>query len=189
MSKIDEGKTDKPTTSAFVTFWSTLPGILTGVAALITAIVGLYLAVGPRNNNTNVGTSPTPFVTPKTEIRSANCLEQEFANADPVEVGSGGQGLTSKDGLTRIKLTANHIVVGGLKFKFHRVGDYFELEQVLDSKCQPVERLRNLSRQSPVDENNKPKNWDTLELSLGGHPYSLRLGCDAGRCTADFRKL
>lgn len=189
MSKMNEGKTDKSSTSAFVTFWSTLPGILTGVAALITAIVGLYLAVGPKDSNHSAATTPTPYVTPKAEVRSGNCLEQEFAKVDPVEAGSGGQNLTTKDGLTRIKLTDNNIVVGGLRFKFYRAGDYFELEEVLDSKCQPVERLRNLSRQSPVDQNNKPRNWDRLELSLGGQPYSLRLGCDAGKCTADFRKL
>lgn len=34
----------------FLAFWMTLPGILTGVAAVITAIVGLIkAAVGPRD--------------------------------------------------------------------------------------------------------------------------------------------
>ena len=189
MRKKTETKADRSSPSAFLTFWTTLPGILTGVAALITAIVGLYLALGPRNNNINVGTSPTPQVTPTTNAGPGNCFAEEFAKVDPLESGSGARTLATKDGLTRIKLTDNHVVIGALRFRFHRVGDYFDIEEVLDSKCQAVEGLRNLSRQSPVDGNNKPKNWDTLQIPLGAHEYSLRLGCYAGICNAVFRKL
>jgi hypothetical protein len=187
--KKTETKIDRSSQSAFLTFWSTLPGILTGFAAVITAIVGLYLALGPRNNNSNVVTSPTPRLTPTTSAGPGNCFAAEFAKVDPVESGSGNQILATKDGVTRIKLTDNHAEIGALRFRFYRVGDYFEIEEVLDSKCQAVEGLRNLSRQSPVDASNKPKNWDTLQIPLGGQEYALRLGCDAGTCSAVFRKL
>ncbi len=40
-------------------FWTSIPGILTGFAALLTAIVGLMLALKPGP------TPPGPFVTPK----------------------------------------------------------------------------------------------------------------------------
>jgi hypothetical protein len=190
MRKKTETKADRSSPSAFLTFWTTLPGILTGVAALITAIVGLYVAFGPpRNNNINVGTSPTPTPTPTMNSGSGNCFAEEFAKVDPLESGSGDQTLATKDGLTRIKLTDNHVVIGALRFRFYRVGDYFDVEEVLDSKCQAVEGLRNLSRQSPVDGNNKPKNWDTLQIPLAGQEYALRLGCDSGICSAVFRKL
>jgi hypothetical protein len=188
MSEKNDSNPNK-SSSAFLTFWTTLPGILTGAAALITAIVGLYLALGPRNTNQNAVISPTPRVTPKSDVRSGHCFEQEYAKVDSVEVGSGDQVLTTKDGVTRAKFTDNHVLVGALRFRFYRVGDYFEIEEVLDSSCKPVEGVRNLSRQLPVDENNKPKNWDTLQIPLAGREYSLRLGCDAGICSAVLTKL
>ncbi len=46
--------TDKPQT-----FWSSMPGILTGMAAIITALTGLYLAV---NGNSTSQPTPTPPV-------------------------------------------------------------------------------------------------------------------------------
>lgn len=177
-------------TGSFLTFWSTLPGILTGVAALITALVGLYIALGPRDSHKNdTDTKPTPYVTPTAAPGSGDCFDKEFAKIYQVEVGSGGQGIASKDGVLRIKLSENRVVIGALRLRFYREGDYFELEEVLDAQCRPVEGLRNLSRQSPVDTNNKPQNWDTLQIPLGSHEYSLRLGCDGGNCSADFKKL
>ena len=189
MKKGNESNSNK-SPSAFLAFWSSLPGILTGVAALITAIVGLYLALAPREGRkTDNGETPTPYVKPTAATSPGNCFEQEFAKVYPLEVGSGGQGIESKDGALRIKLAENRVAIGALKLRFYRDGDYFELEQVVDAQCRPVEGLRNLSRQSPVDTNNKPKNWDTLQIPLGAHEYSLRLGCDGGNCSADFRKL
>jgi hypothetical protein len=43
-------------------FWTSLPGILTGVAAIITAITGLYLATGP--DHTEPPESPVPEIEP-----------------------------------------------------------------------------------------------------------------------------
>lgn len=40
-------------------FWQTLPGILTGIAAVITAITGLYLVISPDNKKT-VPSPPAP---------------------------------------------------------------------------------------------------------------------------------
>lgn len=191
MSRKSERNSNKSSSSnAFLTFWSTLPGILTGVAALITAIVGVYLALGPRNNdNHNAVISPTPQPTRTAEVSTGTCFEQEFAKVDPVEVGSGEQHISSKDGVTIFKLTDKHVVVGALRLRFYRVGDYFEVEKIVDSKCQHIEGMRNLSRQAPVDENNKPRNYDELEIPLGGQEYSLRLGFDAFSCTVNFKKL
>jgi hypothetical protein len=42
-------------------FWTTLPGILTGIAALITAVGGVYVALNrPGSNGGNGGETPTP---------------------------------------------------------------------------------------------------------------------------------
>src|SRR5688572_21765471 len=104
MKKGNETKPNKSSSNAFLAFWSSLPGILTGVAALITAIVRLYLALGPRKP-IDPAPSPTPYATPKSDVSSANCFEQEFAKIHPIEVGSGEQGLASSDGVIKIKLT------------------------------------------------------------------------------------
>ena len=53
---------DSPQTKSW---WSTLPGILTAVAALITAITGLYLAIGPK---------PDPCKTLPFDERPISCL-------------------------------------------------------------------------------------------------------------------
>lgn len=189
MSKRTRSKANS-SPGSFLTFWSTLPGILTGVAALITAVVGLYITLAPQNGpNNNARATSTPHVTPTAAVSPGDCFQQEYAKIYPVEVGSGGQGIASKDNVLRIKLTENREVIGALRLRFFPVGDYFELEEVVDAKCQPVEGLRNLSRQAPVDINNKPKNWDRLQIPLGRHEYSLRLGCDGGNCSADFQKL
>ena len=191
MSKKRASTSKQSASNAFVTFWTTLPGILTGVAALLTAVAGLYLAFAPRKNINGGGLppSPTPYISPTVEAGSGNCFEQEFAKVAPVEVGSGEQILTSKDGVIRIKLTDNHLPVGAFRLKFYRVGGYFEIEEVLDSKCKPVEGLFNLSQQTPVDVNNKPKNDDTLQIPLGGNEYSLRLSFHGGNFSANFKKL
>lgn len=41
-------------------FWSTIPGILTGVAALLTAVTGLFLAFNHQQSSTSSNEHPTP---------------------------------------------------------------------------------------------------------------------------------
>lgn len=157
MGKRSERKANKSSSNTFLTFWSTLPGILTGVAALITAIVGLYLALAPRNNNNNNAViSPTPQMTPTAAVSPGNCFEPEFAKIDPVEVGSGEQHISSKDGVTRIKLTDKHVVVGALRLRFYRVGDYFEVEKIVDSKCQPTRECGICPGRRPLMKTTSP---------------------------------
>jgi hypothetical protein len=64
-------------------FWTTLPGILAGIAALITALVGLYVALNPRPESIDGGTQPTiqPTIQPTTpqEFR----VVETFLRADP----------------------------------------------------------------------------------------------------------
>jgi hypothetical protein len=49
-------------------FWATLPGILTGMAAVITAITGLYIAYGPdTKESVSPGSQPTSLPAPATK--------------------------------------------------------------------------------------------------------------------------
>ena len=191
----------KPATSFFtnfMTFWTSLPGILTGIAAVMTAFAGLYLAFSPpkNSNDEGVNSSSTPSVSPTQKSssptpgsNSGNCLEQEFAGVDPIEAGSGIQPLRElSGGVIRIKLTDNHQPVGALGLRFYPDGDYFEIERVVDSKCNGVEDLYNSSRKTYVDiKKDKVPNNDYLRVPLGGQNYSLRLMYQA-RASALFEK-
>jgi len=105
------------------------------------------------------------------------CFEQEFAGVSPIEAGSGIQSLRElEDGTIRIKLTDNHQPVGALRLKFYRVGEYFEIERVFDSRCNAVDNLFNLTRQTYIDiKKDKVPNNDYVQVPLGGQNYSLRL--------------
>ena len=118
-----------------------------------------------------------------------SCLEQEFAGVNPIEVGSGIQPLRELgDGLIKIKLTDNRQPVGALRLKFYPVGGYFEIEEVFDSRCNTVEDLFNLSRQTYIDiKKDKVPNNDYVQVPLGGQNYSLRLMFQ-GRASTRFEK-
>ena len=125
----------------------------------------------------------------KSYISPGDCLEQEFAGINSIEVGSGIQPLRElKDGMIRIKLTDNRQPVGALRLKFYPVGEYFEIEKVFDSRCNVVEDLFNLSRQTYIDiKKDKVPNNDYIQLPFGGQNYSLRLMFQ-DRATALFEK-
>jgi hypothetical protein len=92
-------------------------------------------------------------------------------------VGSGEQPLRELgDGMIRIKLTDNRQPVGALSLKFYSVGEYFEIEKVVDSRCNAVEDLFNLSRQTYIDiKKDKVPSNDYIQVPLGRQNYSLRL--------------
>jgi hypothetical protein len=196
MSKKTKKISDPSFLTTFKDFWTTLPGILTGIAAVITASAGLYLAfVHTNNSNSDVPPpSSTPSVnstqgisSPKPETSSNNCLEQESDEVKSIEAGSPEQTLKSSAGVIRIKLTDNHQPVGTLCLKFYPDGDYFEIEQVIDSKGKAVKDLYNETRSEYVE--NKLPNDHTLDIPFGGQKYALRLMSHGGTSSAKFNKL
>ncbi len=69
--------TEEPNKSPFVAFWSTLPGIFTGIAAVITAVASLYIATRnttpdapPDNTTTSMDTTSTSMDTTSTSAPS-----------------------------------------------------------------------------------------------------------------------
>ena len=65
-----------PDEQKFHSFWTSLPGILTGTAALLTAIVGLILALQP--NPPKEPPEPREFTTP---MESSNLTCREICQA------------------------------------------------------------------------------------------------------------
>jgi hypothetical protein len=96
--------------SDFVTFWTTLPGILTGVAALLTAVVGLLAAL-------NVFRTTTPAAAPpaSTAISSSAGGQSTTPSSEPV----GGalvirRGTVSMSSSERVSLRTGQIISGVL---------------------------------------------------------------------------
>jgi hypothetical protein len=101
-----------PRRSGFLTFWTTLPGILTGSAAVITAIVGLVtllngFGTGQTNNGANQVTAgqitqtPPPTTASSRPSNGALIERNRFTMKSPddadLETGLVGSGLSSVD--------------------------------------------------------------------------------------------
>ena len=67
MNKSTKRKTSKSSLDSLLTFLGTLPGILTGIAAILTAAAGLYLAFGSRHQDH--GNSQPPQSPPASPTR------------------------------------------------------------------------------------------------------------------------
>lgn len=63
-------------------FWSSIPGILTGIAAVITATTGLYIAINGNGPATEKATTTPP--TPPPRIEPKNPSPEKPGNASPL---------------------------------------------------------------------------------------------------------
>jgi hypothetical protein len=91
--------TEKPTEAEKRPFLTTLPGILTGIAAVITALAGLFAALGPTGllsgrNREAPATASAPAVPPPPP--AANISTE--GDGSPVVIGPGGDvSITNKE--------------------------------------------------------------------------------------------
>ncbi len=181
MDKKKQGQAGKSSSDAFFTFWSTLPGILTGIAAIIAAITGLYLAFGPAKNlNINrPDPSPTPVVrpTPVSDGSWDKCVGPDFAGAKSINEGTQAVVFEPKDGVIRIKLTDNYLPLGAITLTYHSSDDNFVVDKVVDSKCGPIE----------VTQHNLA-NDEWLKLSFGSQNYEFRPMRNGNRFSAVLAK-
>src|SRR2546429_8833088 len=87
------GKDNKSSLDSFFAFWKTLPGVLTGIAAVIAAITGLYVAFGDGHiPKPEPSPTPRPSAAPTGSITDAvwdKCFQPEFAGVTPIEEGTG----------------------------------------------------------------------------------------------------
>lgn len=99
----------------------------------------------------------------------------------------------SKDGTAGILFTSRGREVGAIRFRFLRYGKnaegndsgYYEVEQVIDPDCRPVE---GYSQTSGEEVQTGHSNYDWLEkIPLGGRTYDLRLAYSNETIVAHFR--
>lgn len=181
MDKKKQSKTGK-SSQVFFAFWSTLPGVLTGIAAVLAAITGLYLAfgTGPKPQPTPTPT-PTPTVSPaptstipSEDVVWDQCFGPEFAGTTSIEVGTGEHFPRLNDGETRIKLTDGYQPLGAVTLRHYPSDDHFEV-RVIDSKCGPIQI-----------EDPKLINDAWLKVAFRGQKYELRLMYHGGRFSTVF---
>ena len=154
--------------------------------ACLTLVLGGVIAIYEFQQKYIVWPSPTPFVSTTPESSPDNCLERDFSYAVQMEAGSGERYFKEDNGEIRIKLTDNHHPVGALRLKYYVKDSYFEIEQVIDSKCETVGGLYNLTQQGQVG--NRLPNNDTLSIPLGRQSYTLTLRYHGDEYRATFDK-
>jgi len=190
-------------------FWTTLPGIFTGAAAVITAIVGLIGAlnslgwIGSRDSRPTAPAAVAPGIKrpagpaspPGTPIAAGDCFVGFFEGipAERVrQVETGRRDLTlirpdqPKDPPLGIKFTEFNRPIGAIRLVFISANEIFKVERVVDAACRPVETFFNASR--PADKD-VLQNWDSLRVELGGQAYELRLGYSGGEIGGNFTKI
>lgn len=87
------------TNGSKASFWTTLPGVLTGVAAILTALTGLYLAFADHDKSPGSDDAEEPAVTePSNPELPANFVRQgSFPLEPPSEYVLGPQNLGLED--------------------------------------------------------------------------------------------
>jgi hypothetical protein len=80
-------------------FWSTVPGILTGVAAFITAVTGLWIAIGSHKPDAAEQPAPAVVTAPKASTPAATSAGSPSPAATQVTPSAPGSvTVTARDG-------------------------------------------------------------------------------------------
>lgn len=193
-------------------FWSTLPGILTGIAAIITALTGTFALLVDRPSSPASAESDTalqPGVEaaapaqppaqppPPAGSAAAGCLRDAFESvpADRVRTVSAGQEnvvVVAADQTKRtpfaLELRDGPAVVGGMIVSFEAEADRYTVVALVDGTCTPAPDLANLSR--PGSDARTFPNWDDVRMRLGGQSYIISFGYASGEVDVNlFRKI
>jgi len=171
---------DESPKSGFWVFWSSLAGILTGVAAVLAAAGTLIaLFVGDEGSE-----SPRPAAAVRTESPAApgadgdDCFASYFDGIPgdrraPVEAGTTNFdviGATQpKAGTIGITFTAGGRPIGAIRFAYFPDNRLFKIESVVDAQCSPVDDYENVAGGDKQALNDS----GTVRLPLGGGFYDF----------------
>jgi TIR domain len=145
------------------------------------------------------GATPTPALTPTTTPAPLSKCFREFLPEDRwVDINYGDpddriviRQNQPKGGPAGILLTGGGREVGAVRFHFVRWGKdetggdsgYYEIEQVIGTDCRSAEGFSNLSGEGVIPGR---KNWEWLDLPLGGRHYGLRIAYKEDAIVAQF---
>jgi hypothetical protein len=170
--------------SGFLAFWTSLPGVLTGVAALVGAIATLAaLFIDDAGTGSRVpGDSPASETKAVSSPGEVACLRRYFEGIPreriaAVEAGTVALDVIAADqpkaGTVGLRFTNNDRSIGAMRFAFFPTSEIFKVESVVDERCGTIEGYSNTSRGG---DKHVLQNYDTLRLGLEGAYYDLRFG-------------
>jgi hypothetical protein len=157
-----------------------LPGILTGVAAVIAA-AGTLAALFVDGDGTK---SPAPGSAVRTQPTAlpgaggAACLGRYFEGIPRDRVGTVEAGTTDYDVITETQPKAGTIgmtftnsarPIGAIRFAFFSENRVFKIESLVDARCRPIEDYENPAR----GDKKVLQDSDTVRLRLAGGSYDL----------------
>jgi hypothetical protein len=172
---------DERPKSGLRAFWSSLPGVLTGVAAVIgavAAVAALFVSNGGNGEEQAAvaGASATAAAT------GGDCPDDYFKGVpedkiDTVEAGTADfdaiMANQPKAGPFGLTLTNNGAPIGAMRLSYFPANTLFKVESIVDAKCARIDDYENISRGG---DPNVLQNWDTMRMQLGGQYYDLRVG-------------
>lgn len=172
---------DKSVGARFLAFWSSLPGVLTGVAAVIAA-VGTLAALFTGGHETGsaapdavasaVGAEPSAVPGAAGE----DCFRQYFKGIPSNRLGTVEAGgyddvlspTERKAGPIGMTLTDSGLV-GGIRFAYFPANVLFKIESIVDAHCRPVEDYLSGSG----GDKHVWQDSTRVNIRLGDHFYDL----------------
>ncbi len=192
-------------------FWTTLPGILTAAATVLTSIWGFVVALhtigvigdGTKQPPSDVSSrAPTRFIQTSAVnsqmivgTTAAGCFVEYFqgiAGDRVIILEEGTQDFQligpdqTKEEPIGIQFTDYGQTVGAIIFRFYSNGQIFKVDSVVDAGCADIQDFSNATRGG--DKNNL-QNADTLQMRLGEADYQLRLEYNGAIMVNKFRRF
>ena len=167
--------------SGFRAFWSSLPGILTGIAAVIAA-TGTLAAVFADDGDGDGPPASGPAAATQPAAGSAagdgGCLDRYFEGIPRDRVKTVEAGASDYDVITETQPKAGTIgmtftnggePIGAIRFAFFPENRLFKIASIVDARCRRVEDYDNPVR----SDKNVLQDSDTVRLRLAGGFYDL----------------
>jgi hypothetical protein len=190
MKRKNEANTEKQS------WWISIPGLLTAIAAVIVAVSTLLGTINETNwifptLTPAVIPSPIPTLTPL----SFGCgnYERGMENTD-ILINSTSNVLFRVSASTiptmdarLLRLKADSQEIGKIKFLFSESDDTFEIDSVVDRDCRPVPQSNSLGTSIPPGVSIFIKNGETVSLKFDGQEYTLRLTYKDNKIEGDFQ--
>ena len=184
-------------------FWTTLPGLLTAMAAVLTALAGLVAALhgagllGGRATPAQAASLQAAHTGPALDdalsadaaaTSGDDCIARMPADhrttieAGAREVSFKPSG-SERSGLGIVRLTDDGVPVGAVAVRFFSAGEIFKILHVTDGQCRAIAEYG-----SPHLGGDREvlRNWHDLELRLAGRVYVLALGASGGRVDVGY---
>jgi hypothetical protein len=162
---------------------------LTAIAALITAIGGLYLAsLHPKPGDATPSPSPTVHPSPSpndtNSLNSEDCFTKFFSEipkdrVSTMEVGTKQleviKAYQPKEPVIGIKFTDYNRPIGAIRLFYFPANAIFKVESLVDGRCQTISNDQNVLQM-----------LTPLLIRLNNRQYALTLDCKAGEGRATF---